>query len=402
MSLRLAVLVSHPIQHFAPWHRELARLGEIDLKVFFCCDWGVSSYLDPQFKTEVKWDIPLLEGYAHEFLPIARRPQHLTFWEVDNPSVSAALDRFDPDLVKVFGYAHLTNWRAARWAHRNRRPILLYSDSSVKSVPSWWKRYVKDAVVRRFYSYVDGAMFVGGNNWRYHRRYGIPTERLFSGVLPVDRTMLLEAVPDRTRTSRELRGTLGIPQDAFVVLFCGKYVARKRPIDIVDAVCRLRGRGLPIWALLVGEGEERLAIEAFSRSEAVETVVLTGFVNQSNIARFYAAADILAVTSETDPHPLIVSEAACFGLPVVISDRVGCIGPDDSAQPEGNALVYPCGDVWALANAIEKLFRDWTLYQRMSARSLEIARDQDVSPAARQLASAAQELFRLGPRSRVV
>src|SRR5947209_7216166 len=129
MTLRLAILVSHPIQHFAPWHRELAKLLDIDLRVYFCCDWGSESYNDPGFGTSVKWDIPLTEGYAHEFLPIVRRPTQINFQQIDNPSVSEALDRFNPDVVKVFGYARRTNWRAVAWAKRKSKPVLLYSDS---------------------------------------------------------------------------------------------------------------------------------------------------------------------------------------------------------------------------------------------------------------------------------
>ena len=224
MPIRLAILVSHPIQHFAPWHRELAQVADIDLKVYFCCDWGLRSYVDPEFKIPVEWDIPLVDGYAHEFLPIARRPKRLSFWEVDNPSVGAALDRFQPDVVKTFGYAYRTNWRAAQWARQRRRPLLLYSDSSGQNIVPWWKRFVKDILLRKFYSYVDGALFVGDNNRRYHRRYGLPPDRLFLGVLPVDRRMMLKAVPDPASTRGEVRSRLGIPGDAFVVLFCGKYI----------------------------------------------------------------------------------------------------------------------------------------------------------------------------------
>src|SRR6266851_635163 len=169
MPIRLAIIVSHPIQHFAPWHREVARVPDIDLKVFFCCDLGLTSYIDTQFKTEIKWDIPLIDGYDHEFLPIGARPRRLGFRQVDNPSVSAAVDRFSADVVKVFGYAHRTNWRAARWARRNNRPLLLYSDSNAQVFPAWWKRSLKKVVVRHFYdTYVDGAICVGDNNRNYH------------------------------------------------------------------------------------------------------------------------------------------------------------------------------------------------------------------------------------------
>lgn len=400
MPIRLAIIVSHPIQYFAPWHRELATIPDLELKVFFCCDWGLNSYVDPQFKTEVKWDIPLLDGYAYEFLPLARRPQRLGFWDVDNPAVTKALDRFQPDVVKVFGYAHRTNWRVARWAQRNRRPLLLYSDSNVRIVPAWWKLLLKQLIVGFFYNrYVDGAMFVGQNNHSYHMRYGVPSQRLFRGVLPIERQRLLAAVPERDAIRRELRSQAGISPDAFVLLFCGKFTAGKRPLDLVLAVHELAQKGVPAWALLVGEGEQRAAVETFCKTECLQNVCLTGFLNQSAVPHYYATADAIVVPSELDAHPLVVSEAACFGLPVIISDRVGCVGCSDSARPEENAIVYSCGDVRALADAIERLWRDRDLYRRMATKSSEIAVSQDVTAAAQQLAYAVRQLHQLGRRS---
>src|SRR5260370_16868350 len=184
MPIRLAIIVSHPIQYFAPWFRELAQVPDIDSKVFFCCDWGVRDYVDPGFNVKMVWDIPLLEGYSHEFLSIARRPRRLGFWETDNPNVGIALDRFQPDVLVVFGYAHQTSWRVAFWAYQHRRPLLLYSDSNVVSAPTWWKRAVKDVVVSHFYEHVDGALFIGNSNRLYHAPYGIPPNRLFPPAYP--------------------------------------------------------------------------------------------------------------------------------------------------------------------------------------------------------------------------
>ena len=400
MPIRLAIIVSHPIQYFAPWYRELAQVPDIELKVFFCCDWGVKKYVDPGFKVEMAWDIPLLEGYPHEFLSLARPIQRLGFRELDNPGVGAALDRFQPDVVKIFGYAHRTNWRAARWARRNRRPVLLYSDSNGQITPPMWKCAVKNLVVGSFYrTYVDGAFCIGENNRRYHARYGLPPERLFRGVLPVETRRLLESAPDRAATRNQLRLKLEIPANAFVVMFCGKYQPHKRPLDLVMAVHSLVSKGLPIWCVLVGDGSERGNITAFCEREKATNVVLTGFINQSEIAHLYASSDVLVMPSSLEPYGLAVSEATAFGLPVVISDRVGCIGPNDSAQPGGNAIVYPCGDVHALADGIERLWRDPDLYRRMAAESSEIAASQDVTVAAQQLAAAVRQLRQLGRRS---
>jgi len=398
MPIRLATIVSHPIQYFAPWHREMAKVPSIDSKVFFCCDWGITDYVDPGFNMKMAWDIPLLEGYAHEFLPIARRPQRMSFWEMDNPAVNAALDRFQPDVVTVYGYAYRTNWRVAFWTHRNRRPLLMYSDSNARLSPAWWKRGIKDIFVRRFYRYIDGALFIGENNRLYHARYEIPPDRLFPGVYPIERRRLIQAVPDRGATRAALRRALGIPQDAFVVLFCGKYIERKRPMDVIVAAHSLARKGLPVWALLVGEGEERRSLEAFCEREQVKNAVFTGFVNQSAIPAYYATSDVIAVTSSFEAYGLVASEAAVFGLPIVVSDRVGCIGARDTAQPGRNAIVFSCGDTQRLCDAIELLCNDRDLYTTMSSNSTRISESQDELVATHRITSAVSRLHDMGPR----
>ena len=72
--VRLAYLVSHPIQYQAPLLRRIAEEPEIDLTVFFGSDFSVRGYRDEGFGVGVKWDIPLLDGYRHEFLPQVARP----------------------------------------------------------------------------------------------------------------------------------------------------------------------------------------------------------------------------------------------------------------------------------------------------------------------------------------
>ena len=67
--VRLAYLVSHPIQYKAPLLRRIAQEPDIDLTVFFASDFSVREYIDKGFGGDVKWDVPLLDGYRHEFLP---------------------------------------------------------------------------------------------------------------------------------------------------------------------------------------------------------------------------------------------------------------------------------------------------------------------------------------------
>lgn len=391
---RLAILVSHPIQHFAPWHAEAARRQALELKVFFYSDWGLSGLVDPGFGQSLTWDVPLLEGYEHEFLPMAQKLDVINDPRLDNPTVAEHLTAFAPDVVKVFGYSHKTTRRAADWAMRNRKPLLLYSDSNLKAQPTW-KGWLKRPVVGRFYRKVDGALYVGDNNRDYHRFYGMPEDRLFEGCLPVDRKRLQASVPDVAAARRKVREQYGIPDEAFVLLFCGKYIERKRPLDVLRAAAEV---GPEVWALMVGEGEMRPQMEAFTTSAATKNATLTGFVNQKAVPEYYAAADTLVVSSSYDPHPLIVTEAAIFGLPIIASDQVGCIGKHDTARPDVNTLVYPCGNVPALAEAVRKLEGDRELRERLSAGSREIGATQDTVAAAAQLENAVLRLAALGKR----
>lgn len=390
--LRLAIVVSHPIQHFAPWHRKLASLPDIDLKVFFCRNRGATTYFDRDFGTEVKWDIPLLDGYEFQFLPLGRSLINADFFKVDNPTVANALEEFRPDVVQLFGYSSRTMWRASRWCKKNHVPVLLYSDSNASASRPFWKRVAKSLIIKQFYRGVSGALYTGDNNRDYHRQFGVPPERLYQGALPIDEETLLSTAGDPAEARRTLRRRYGIPQNAFVLVFSGKLYPRKSPMHLVEAVTRCAERGANVWALFVGEGADRKPIEQFVLDHKLKNVVLAGFVNQSSIGKYYASADVLVCASEYDPHPLVLPESGCFGLPAIVSDRLGCIGKTDTARPGVNALVYRWAEINELANCILKLYEDRELYCSMSRAARQIAESQDISVAALQLKMAAEQL----------
>src|SRR5437879_571660 len=91
---RLAAIASHVIQYQAPLFRLLAAQPDIDLTVFFCADWGLKTYRDPGFAREVRWDVPLLDGYHSEFLRnISWTPGPGRPWGLINPGIVAHLRR---------------------------------------------------------------------------------------------------------------------------------------------------------------------------------------------------------------------------------------------------------------------------------------------------------------------
>jgi glycosyltransferase involved in cell wall biosynthesis len=386
---RLAVVISHPIQHFAPLFAALARESWLDLQVFFCCDWGVESYSDPGFGHTFKWDIPLLDGYQHEFLPIRTRPKDLGFRSIDNPAVGDRLAAFDPDAVWIHGYSHRSSWRAYRWAVRNRRRILYFGDSELLAPRGLGTRLAKRLVLPGFFRRCDAFLTIGDNNEAYYRHYGVPNSKMIRGAFPVDVGRFRETLRSMDEEDRRReRQRLGLNGDALVGLFIGKFIDIKRPLDLVHAVDRLRTAIPELQALMLGSGQLEGQVRAeIARLDLADRIVLPGFINQAEIPRALRLGDFLVMSSSVDPHPLAVTEAMAVGNAIVASDRVGCVGPTDAARPGENALVYPYGDFDALASCILDLARNSDRLCAMQQRSIELAESQDVSVMVRAVAA---------------
>jgi glycosyltransferase involved in cell wall biosynthesis len=379
--LRFAAVISHPIQHYSPVFRALAKVPGLAVKVFYFCDHGIRESFDPGFGQAFKWDVPLLDGYDYEFLRPGYSPASFGFREVDSPDLARRLDDWRPHALWVHGYGQGISWRALRWAKRNGAAVLYFGDSELVHDRSPLARMLKRLALPGFFRRCDAFITIGDNNEAYYRHYGVAPDRLFRGACPVDIgrfVAMREALGPKER--HDLRHRFGLSDDAFVVALSGKLIPRKRPLDVAEAIARLQDSPRRVAALFIGEGPQRAELETRIRQLGIAPWArITGFVNQAEIPQVLAAADALVVASDMDPHPLAVTESLALGHPIISSDRIGCVGPTDTARPGVNALVYPCGDVGALAQAIGALAGDPALYRRMAEASLRLAPTQDVN-----------------------
>jgi glycosyltransferase involved in cell wall biosynthesis len=147
-----------------------------------------------------------------------------------------------------------------------------------------------------------------------------------------------------------LRAEWGLNDAAVVFLFAGKFIDKKRPMDFVNAIERARSKETKIEGLMVGDGPLRESCEEVVRRNNVP-IKFAGFLNQSQIARAYVAADALILPSNGgETWGLVVNEAMACGIPCFVSDRVGC-GPDLVVAGQTGA-VFPVGNVAALADLL--------------------------------------------------
>lgn len=362
---RLAVLTSHPIQYQAPLFRALAEHPSIDLTVFFCSDHGAREYYDAGFRRLVKWDVPLTDGYDHRFLANVSPVTSLSspLGQI-NPSILFRLRRSEHDALLIHSYAKVSSLLGYLAARTKGIPVLLRTESTLLRVRPWWVRVLKRGFLWALLKQTSACLYIGTRNREFFEHYGVGNGRLFLAPYAIDNERLsATAAEDR----RRLRGQLDIGRNRFVVLFCGKLIAYKRPLDLVRALARA---DLPRATLLIaGDGELRPQVESEARRLNVD-VRLPGFVNQGQLPAFYRASDCLVLPSEHEPWGLVINEAMACGLPIIASDKVGCAA--DLVCTRENGLIYRCGDLGALAEALRVVARDARRRRRWGRRSREI------------------------------
>lgn len=376
---KLAIVVSHPIQHFAPFYRALAEDGRVKPVVIFASRRGVEPYFDEGMQTMISWNMDLLGGYYHVFLPEADKITTSRPLDVNNPSIGRELMRQAPDAVLIYGYNQLTSMRALWWCRRNKVPALMISDSELKTPRSNPTKLVKGAIVPSILKQFTAFLTVGDCNEDYYRHYGIEETRFFRSPFTIDEHTYRDARTNREQLRRSVREELGIGVDEIVALTVGKLSERKRPRDVIDVARKIKAKGeAPTLSfLLAGNGEVMDELVETVEQEALP-VRLPGFINVDKLAGLYAAADMILHPSSRDPHALVMSEATCVGLPLVISDRVGAAGSTDVARAGENTIVFPCGDLDAIERAVLDLAANDTLRTDMGARSMEIFDELDM------------------------
>ena len=348
--IRLAVVISHPIQYYAPWFRQLAQQPDLLLQVFYLWDFGVSRQRDRGFGMELQWDVPLLEGYTHTFVAnAASKPGTHHFAGLHNPSLVGELLRWRPDVVLLFGYAYRSHLRLLLDPRLWHVPLLLRGDShQLAPRSSGLKPLLAQFLRRLLFRRFAAGLPVGQANATWMARSGI--RRQFFAPHAVDNARFQAAAPEAERAAHAWRKQLGIPDSAPVLLFAGKFEAKKRPLDLLEAFAALRH---PTAVLVfVGAGPLEAELKSRAASHGFGQVIFQGFQNQSAMPRTYALADLVVLPSygPGETWGLCINEAMNLAKPVLVSSHVGC-GPD-LVIPGKTGWIFPAGDVAALMAAL--------------------------------------------------
>ncbi|WP_169829295.1 glycosyltransferase family 4 protein [Lacunisphaera limnophila] len=339
-------MISHPIQYYSPWFRWLAAAGW-NLRVFYLWDFGIVPRTDREFGRPLTWDVDLLSGYEHEFMPNrAAQPGTHHLRGLDNPTLPDRLRAWQPDVVLLFGYKYLTHLRLIFGA---RYPLVFRGDSHLLDAPNlaFAKRWLLGLIYGRF----AAVTYVGRANRAYFRALGVAETRLVHAPHAVDAAHFT-ATPERRAQAARLRTDLGLDGHR-VLLFAGKLIPKKQPLELLEAFL---AAGQPGTALVfVGDGQERAALETLAATRPDRSVRFLPFANQSEMPVRYLLADVFVLPSRgpEETWGLAVNEAMHLGVPCLVSDRVGC--QQDLVTEGETGWVFSAHEPGALAAALGRV-----------------------------------------------
>jgi len=345
---KLLILTSHPIQYQIPLWQKLAEAG-VPLEVLFLCPHGVNETRDPEFDRSFAWDLPMLEGYRSRFLNIPG-------WDLKAPmkmkikmkgGLRPIFEETAATHLWVEGWRFPAFWQAVGQAKKAGLQVWCRGESNdLAPEPSFPKNLLKKALMGWFFGKVDAFLCIGQANRRLYRKAGVPERKLYSAPYFVDNERF-SASAERLWPEREkIRVEWGIRPGACVVLYSGKFIPKKRVMDLAKAfrlVCEKQPEKFHL--LLAGDGPQRAEME---RELAGLPVTFAGFLNQTEIPRAYATADVMVMASDWgETWGLSANEALASGVPVIVSNKCGC--GEDLSSATGEAKVFPMGDVKRLA-----------------------------------------------------
>lgn len=386
---KLAILISHPIQYHTPFFQALAKNPQIDLTVYYCWDSGIKKEIhDLESGARYKWDIPLLEGYAYRFLKnLSPKPSANAFWGQINPGIVKELRQNKYDALWVHGYSFFTDWLAFFTAFIFGTPIFFRGIAHLLDPRPWYVNTAKRFILTPLFLMCRACLYIGVHNREYYKTYGVPDKKLFHIPHVVDNNFFNKFYEELSPKRSQIRKKFGFMDGRPVILFLSRLVSKKRPMWALEAYKEIRKTHL-CGLIFAGEGPVRAEMETKIAEENIPDVVFTGFLNQKEIPEAYAAADIFVLPSlREETWGLVVNEAMNFGLPIIVSDKVGC-GPDLVLENKNGYIISSQEE---LNNALLRLISNEKKRKNFGRKSKEIISSWDTNKAVEGVLKALKE-----------
>jgi len=357
-SMKKVVLLSNvPSPYLTPLFNQLASAGEFALEICYVSAWS----------SNVGWAFGEVTGFrnAHSQVLDERFP----VLSQRAPQLAATLAlllhllKARPDYLLIYGYTRIPQVTALLWGWLLGVPFAIAGDATYYADGATGLRKWLKARWLGFLSRRAAAIIVVGKASRmFWEAYGAAPQKIYAAPFAVDNAFF-QAESQRRQSDAAAYRTQQDWQGKSVFLYAGRLIKRKHVDVLIRAVQQLDSAQAQL--LIVGDGEERPALEALAAGDA--RIRFIGGASQQELAFYYAISDVLVLPAREEPWGLVINEAMACGLAIIAHWQCGAAVDLVDAD---NGVVLRSFTVDELAVALQALVRDPAQLQAMKKRSL--------------------------------
>lgn len=358
MKPKLAIIVSHAIQYYAPWFALLNQRGKIDVKVFHT--WSQSKentegVFDKGFGKKISWDIPLLDGYDYYYVNnTSKNPSDQNFNGIKNPELISKIKEWDANAILVIGWNFHSHLKAMRY-FKGKIPVYFRGDSHLLDEKKGIKTLIRRIALKWIYQNIDFACYVGTNNKEYFLKHGASENNLIFTPHSIDNERFYKNNSKLEKEAKDWKNKLGISENAKIVLYCGKFETKKSPVTIVEAAKKFKDNKNLLF-LMIGNGH--LEKELKEQAKGLKNILFLPFQNQSKMPVVYRLCDIFTLPSigAGETWGLAVNEASACERPILVSNKVGCA--IDLVKNNKNGFIFDAGNTNDFCEKLNKMLSE--------------------------------------------
>ncbi|MCM8799417.1 MAG: glycosyltransferase family 4 protein [Candidatus Omnitrophica bacterium] len=372
---KIAIVISHVIQYMVPLYHRINSHHLVDLTVYFCSDFGMVHKKDRGFGIPVAWDNITLEGLKYKFLKnYSPFPSQDTFFGLINPALLKELKNNKFDAVVVYGYYNISYWLAIFSCFFNKIPLILTGEPPTP-FKLRLKRFIMDNLKRLYFpwllSFSSAILYIGTKSKEFYlsyKRYVKDLEKkMFFCPYSVDNDYFFKKYEYYKDKKDAIKKELGLPLNLPVILFLSKLIKWKRPLLLLKAFKELKKEAVLVY---VGTGYRLKVLKRYVSKYKIKNVFFFGFKNYSEIPKFYSISDVFVLPSLGEAWGLVISEAMCFGLSIITTDKVN--SSFDLVRHKENGYIIRSNDSKELKTILDELLSDPSKMKMMGRRSQEI------------------------------
>lgn len=286
------------------------------------------------------------------------------------------LNKINPDVVAINGYSFYDAWGALIWCKFHKKSAVLMSDSNIYDFPrSIWKEWIKRQVVRQY----NSALCAGSSQYEYLVLLGMNKGRISKGLDAIDNDYFGTEAQKARKNPASFRSLPGLENPRPYFLASARLEKSKNIDGLIKAYQNYRMRlsdksGYTACRLVViGEGVERAGLENFIRLNNIPEVSLPGFIQKGDLPAYYGLANVFVHPTYKDTWGLVVNEAMASGLPILVSERAGCV--PDLVQEGKNGYSFNPNDLNSLTELMLLMSSEKVDSRKMGLFSQEIIKN---------------------------